>query len=254
MKKEKIAISIDNSLLEIVDSHINNTTVRSRSQAIELLIQQALKQRPINVAVMLIHEKSQKHLFESFEGFTLIQHHLNFLIRNNVKKLYLVTKETDDIKNLIKQSPKQIDIKLVNEEKALGTASALSLIKDNLKTDFILMNGDTFNDFDLKNMIKFHQNENKIATMGLLSSSTPQKRGSVLLDGNLVIDFKEKQQTKSNVVNAGIYILNARIFDLFNNSKSLEKDIFPILAKQKQLQGFFTFGKFIHMPEKLQYS
>ena len=85
--------------------------------------------------------------------------------------------------------------------------------------------------------------------MGLISSKTPQKRGSVTLDGNLVIDFKEKQVPSSNIINAGIYILKPEIFSLLKNKKSLEHEIFPELAKQKQIQGFFTFGKFIHAPE-----
>ena len=47
MKKKKIAISVDEPLLDIVDSYIDNTTIRSRSQSIEALIKQAIKQKPI---------------------------------------------------------------------------------------------------------------------------------------------------------------------------------------------------------------
>ena len=73
----------------------------------------------------------------------------------------------------------------------------------------------------------------------------------MILEGMNIIDFKEKQETKSNIINAGIYILKPKVFEYFNkNTKSIEKDIFQLLAKKKELQGFFTYGRFIHLPDQ----
>lgn len=250
MKKEKIAISLDNSLLPIVDAYVDNVTIRSRSQAIEFLLKKAIKERPVDTAVLLIRKNDQKYLFKEFEGFSLVQHNFNFMIKHKFKKLYIITERTEEIEDLIKELPKVIDIELIEEKNVNGTASALLLLKDKLKSNFILMNGDTFNDFALDNMIKEHLNNNKVVTIGLISSDSPSKKGSVILDGNLIIDFKEKEKTKSYVVSAGVYVINPKIFSYYSKeSKSLEKDIFPKLAKEKQLQGFFTWGKFVHMPE-----
>ena len=243
--KTKIAISIDSSLLSSID-YLSSS---SRSQAIESLLKQALKQQPIITAALLIHKNDQKHLLKQIDGFPLIQHHFNFLIKNKIKTIYIITEQTPQINSLLKELPKNIKTELIPEKQSSGTASALSLLSKKIKNSFILINGDTFNDFSLNKMINEHTNSNKMITMGLISSKTPQKRGSVTLDGNLVIDFKEKQVPSSNIINAGIYILKPEIFSLLKNKKSLEHEIFPELAKQKQIQGFFTFGKFIHAPE-----
>ncbi|MAG20130.1 hypothetical protein CL618_01725 [archaeon] len=243
--KEKIAISIDSSLLSLIDSLSNSP----RSQTIESLLKQAMKKQPISTAILLIHKNDQKHLLKQIDSFPLIQHHFNFLTKNKIKQLYIITEPTSTIQTIIKELPKNIKTEIISEKTQQGTASALSLLKTKIKHSFILINGDTFNDFSIQNMINEHLNSNKLITMGLISSQTPHKRGAVTLDGNSVIDFKEKQETPSNIINAGIYIIKPEIFSLLKNKKSLEKEIFPELAKQKQIQGFFTFGNFVHAPE-----
>jgi len=243
--KEKIAISIDSSLLSLIDT-LSST---SRSNTIESLLKQAIKQQPITTAVLLIHKNDQKHLLKQIDSFPLIQHHFNFLTKNKIKHLYIITEPTETIQSLLKELPKNIKTELIPEKTSQGTASALSLLKNKIKHSFILINGDTFNDFKINNMITEHLNSNKLITMGLISSQTPHKRGAVTLDGNSVIDFKEKQETPSNIINAGIYIIKPEIFSFLKNKKSLEHEVFPGLSKQKQIQGFFTFGKFVHAPE-----
>ena len=251
MKKKKIAISIDEPLLDIVKSYIDNTKIRSTSQAIEALINQAVKQRPITTAIILISKKDRHYLLEKVENLLLIDCHINFLTKFGINQVYLVTKESEELKTKILELNKRINIELINEEESKGTAQALSLIEKKVKNDFLVINGDTFNDFNLKKMINEHIENNKTATIGLISSTSPHKRGAAILEGNSIIDFKEKQETKSNVVNAGIYILKPQVFEYFDKkTKSIESDIFPILAKKKELQGFFTYGKFIHLPDQ----
>jgi len=251
MRKKKIAISIDGPLLDIVDSYVDNTTIRSTSQAIEFLIKQAIKQAPITTAIILISEKDQRYLFEEIENTPLIECHISFLKKFGINHVYLITKESGMLTKKILELNKSIKIELVNEEKGIGTANALTLIRDKVKNDFLVINGDTFNDFDLKKMINEHIDSNKTATIGLISSISPYKRGAAILEGTIIREFKEKQKTKSNIVNAGIYILKPKIFEYFDkHTKSLELDVFPKLARDKQLQGFFTYGKFRHLPDQ----
>ncbi len=251
MKKKKIAISIDEPLLDIVDSYIDNINIRSRSQAIEALIKSAIKRRPITTAVILISEKDQKHLFKKVKNLRLIDYHINFLTKFGILRTFVITKSNKKFNDEIKSIRTKIKIEILNEEFSLGTAKALVLVKDKIKNDFIVINGDTFNNFDLKKMIQHHIDSGKIATIGLISSTSPHKRGAAILEGMSIIDFKEKQRTNSNVINAGIYIFKPRVFDYIKKStKSIEYEIFPKLAKEKELQGYFTYGEFIHLPDQ----
>lgn len=249
--KEKIAISIDADLLGMIDSHVDGISIRSRSQAIEMLLRQSIKEEPTNTAVLLIHEKDMPSLFKEYNGFPLIQHHLNFLITNKIKKLFVIAKEAEKLKGILEESPKHIEIVMINDTKQEGTASALNLIRGKIDSDFVVINGDTFNDFELRKMIQKHKQSNKTATIGLISSKKPAHFGAVILDGEEIVEFKEKEQdSKSNVINAGIYVLKPTIFSYINDkARSLERDVFSLLASKRQLIGYFTHGDYVHAPE-----
>ena len=100
-------------------------------------------------------------------------------------------------------------------------------------------------------MIKKHNESNKLMTMGLMTRDKPSEYGSAILDGDLVIDFREKSEKKeTHVVNAGIYIFKPEIFEFLDqNIVSLERDLFPKIARIKQLVGFFTHGEYMHLGE-----
>ena len=96
-------------------------------------------------------------------------------------------------------------------------------------------------------MIRKHLESEKLAIMGLMTREKTSSYGTVILDGDLIIDFQEKPKHHStNIVNAGIYIFKPEVFELFYNVISLEKDLFPKLARMKQLVGFFTYGEYLH--------
>ncbi|MEK6816351.1 MAG: sugar phosphate nucleotidyltransferase [Nanoarchaeota archaeon] len=250
MNKEKIAISIDSDLLSEIDSIVDGTKLRSRSQAIEVLLKDSIKSKPITSAVMLVHEKEKGCLFSQIDGMPLIQHHLNFLMNNKIKDFYIVAKADDRMRQFSQEKFKNINIHLIDERQQNGTANALKLLKDKLTSDFVVINGDTFNDFDIRRMMQRHKSGKYVCTMGLISSNNPSKFGSAIMDGEMIVDFKEKGQAESNIINAGIYIFKPNVFLLYDEStKSLEKDLFPKLAKVSLLQGFFTLGKYVHAPD-----
>ena len=84
--------------------------------------------------------------------------------------------------------------------------------------------------------------------MGLMTREKASSYGTAILDGDLIVDFQEKPKHYStNIVNAGIYIFNPEVFEIFENAVSLEKDLFPKLARIKQLVGFFTYGEYMHV-------
>lgn len=247
MNKQKIAISIDSNLLEEIDTMVDGTKLRSRSQAFEVLLKESVKSRPITTAVMLIHEKEKGCLFKTIDSKTLLQHHLDFLKKNKIRDFYIITKIDNKLKSI---EEKNLNIHLIEDKLQNGTASALKLLEDKLSSDFVVINGDTLNDFEIKRMMLKHKSGKSICTMGLISSDNPSDFGSVILDGELVVDFKEKGEAESNVINAGVYIFKPNVFLLYDNrTKSLEKDLFPKLAKVNLLQGFFTLGKYVHMPD-----
>ncbi len=246
MKKTKIAISIDKPLLELIDSKVDGSVIRSRSQAIEFFLRKGVGEQTIKQAVMLVHKNDFDLLLKPFNGAALIRKHLDFLNDNKINKLYMLTTKNDKIDLLKKEiSNSKVEVKIIFEKESKGTAAALNLIKEYIKSDFIVMNGDTYNNFNLIKMINKHTEANKIATMGLITSSEPSKYMSVTLEGDTVIFVQDKQKT-GYIINAGIYIFKPEIFNYTKYASNLELEVLPKLTQTNELQGYFTYGEYKH--------
>ncbi|HZY46962.1 MAG TPA: NDP-sugar synthase, partial [Candidatus Bathyarchaeia archaeon] len=108
---------------------------------------------------------------------------------------------------------------------------------------FFVANGDIVCDVDIEGMLAHHDRKNADATIAVVSSSDPSAYGSVLTDAaGLVTKFEEKPHRPSvnNLVNAGVYLLSAKVIDSIprDRSVSLERDIFPGLAEKGKVQAW----------------
>lgn len=248
MKKSKIAISVDKSLLGLVDGKVDGKILRSRSQAIEYFLRKGLEEFAVDTAVILLKGNHLQFAIKKINGTSLIKNQLDFFYKNHINKVIIVTQHSK-VSDLFLAELKGSNLKIeVIEKNVKGNAKAIESIKKKIKNDFIVMSGDTYNNFDLSKMVKKHLEMNKLATMGLMTKEKVYGYGTAILDGDMIIDFQEKpEKSATNIVNAGIYIFKPEIFELFDNVNILEKDLFPKIARMKQLVGFFTYGEYIHI-------
>jgi len=248
MSKAKIAISLDNTLLKLVDSKVDGSVIRSRSQAIEYFLKKGLQEQSVSVAVLLLKGEHQNVALKDVKGASLIKQQIDFFSMHGIKTIYIVTQHTKSMNLLLDEiSDAKINVEIV-ENNVKGNADALKSVKGKISSSFVVMSGDTYNSFDLLKMVKKHMESEKLATMGLMTREKTSTYGTAILDGDLVVDFQEKPRHYStNIVNAGIYIFKPEVFEMFENSISLEKDLFPKLARIKQLVGFFTYGEYLHV-------
>ena len=247
MIKSKIAISVDNSLLKLVDSKVDGAIIRSRSQAIEYYLKKGLHEESVSNAIILLKGDHQNIALKEMKGLPLIRQQIEFFSRYGIKNVFIVTQHTKNANALLNEiSKSKINAQII-EKDANGNAQALLAVRQKISGSFVVMSGDTLNDFDLMKMIKKHLSSGKLATMGLMTREKIISYGTAILDGDLVVDFQEKPKHYStNIVNAGIYIFNSEVFELFNDVSSLEKNLFPKLARINQLVGFFTYGGYAH--------
>lgn len=248
MKKPKVAISLDKSLLDLIDSKVDGYIIRSRSQAMEFFLRKGLQDQSINTAVLLIKGEHQGNLLKKIKGKSLIKNQIEFFSKNGINNVLIVTQHTKNINLLLNEiSDAKINVEIIEKE-ARGNAQVLQAIKSKINNSFIVMSGDIYNNFDLLKMIKKHLELDKMATMGLMTREKIHGYGTVILDGDLIVDFREKpKESSTNIVNAGIYVFKPEVFEMFDNVNSLEKDLFSKLARMKQLIGFFTYGEYEHL-------
>jgi len=142
--------------------------------------------------------------------------------------------KTKMIENYLNNKKLGIKITFSIENKPLGTGGAIKKagkkIKDN---SFLVINGDTITNIDLKKVMK---KENSIASIQLRT-----KFGILQTEQNKIIKFDEKKEIMNLWMNAGIYHLNKETIKELPNIGDIEKTLFPDYAKKEKL----TIVKFI---------
>jgi len=136
------------------------------------------------------------------------------------------------------------------EETPLGTGGAIKKALAHTSSSYILvMNGDSFIQFDLSALQEHHLNT--FADFTLLYREVPDasRYGTVQIDtkSQQVIAFKEKWPSVSpGLVNAGVYLMTHSFLDdlPFGPSYSLETQALPFLLK-KRVFGYPCQGLFI---------
>lgn len=144
---------------------------------------------------------------------------------------------------------KNIQINYSKEEMPLGTGGALkSICFSSPKENVLVLNGDSYLKFNLKNLYKAHTNNNAKVTILLKMKQKRTQFGSVNINkDNQIIEFKEKKEgLKKGLINAGIYLIKSSILKMIPNKTpcSLELDFFPNIIGRGlyglESQDFFT--------------
>jgi len=102
---------------------------------------------------------------------------------------------------------------------------------------FFLTWGDGVSDIDLKALLDFHKSHGKLAT---LTAVRPAARfGHIELDGQRVVEFSEKPQTREGWINGAFFVLEPGIFDYIEGDDTAwERDPLENLARDGQLMAY----------------
>lgn len=137
-----------------------------------------------------------------------------------------------------------MEVQYSHENKPLGTGGPVKKAEKLLDDDpFFVLNGDILSTINYSDLYKFHLNNNAEATLALQKVINPSRFGVVELNKKKkIVRFIEKprpEDTESDLVNAGIYVLNRSVLKYITPEMkvSIEREIFPILAHKKQLFG-----------------
>lgn len=236
---------MSHSTLKTVDALIDGLSLRNRSQAIEQLVLEAIEHQYVKDAVILIKGSENDILLKHVDGKTILEQQAIWLRTHGIQQIYLLTGRSGASQDIQKLSD-QLNITLITEEHEQGTVPALLKLKNRLHKQFVVVLGDTLNEFDLTKMILFHLKQDKPATIGLISSETPEKYSPVELEGDRIVEFRPKE-SGSHIIDAGIYIFTPHIFTHLNKEmRLLDKDLFPKLCQTNEIKGYFTRGKYAH--------
>ena len=133
------------------------------------------------------------------------------------------------------------------EDVPLGTAGAIKKAEKYIDGTFLVLNGDSYSNIDLNKLLEFHKDKNSKYTLCLIKVDDSREFGRVQLEGDKIINFAEKSDFGSGLINSGIYVFEPEIFKHIQAEKnvSIEKEIFPELTKEGLLHGYKSEGYFI---------
>lgn len=152
-----------------------------------------------------------------------------------------------------------VNIKYYEEVMPLGTAGALAYLKEDLKEDFVLINGDIIFDIDLNRCINYHKTKCAKATLITHPNDHPYDSAIIVTDDNMkVIDWlhkEEKREFYKNRVNSGIHILSSEIIENIPLGKKtdLDRDVLKPLINCENIYAYDTpeYIKDMGTPERL---
>jgi len=102
-----------------------------------------------------------------------------------------------------------VHLEYVSEQRPLGTAGALGLLKDFDQT-VLVINGDVLTGVRFQDMLAFHQEHGADVTVGVRRCELEVPYGVLDCDGARVTDLREKPRT-TFLINAGIYMLQPSV-------------------------------------------
>ncbi|HUV36384.1 MAG TPA: sugar phosphate nucleotidyltransferase [Patescibacteria group bacterium] len=111
-----------------------------------------------------------------------------------------------------------VTLTVSKEDKPLGTAGPLSLLKDRMTEPFLLMNGDILSLMDLGMFYRFAVEKDALLTVAIKEIITPFQFGNIYYEGDYVTGIDEKPDIRTKIL-AGIYIMKPDIIELIPNNE-----------------------------------
>ncbi len=177
------------------------------------------------------------------KGKPMIYYIMKHFSKYGFKEFYLALGYKKEIvKRYFKNNSFGWKINLVDTGNNTMTGGRLKRLTKYLnKEKFFLTYGDGISNVNLKKLLKFHNNNNKLVT--LTAVRPPARFGAVKLKGNLVKYFKEKSKLDEGWINGGFFVMEPKFLKYIKNDRTfLERKPLEKMFKKKQLVAYRHSG------------
>jgi glucose-1-phosphate thymidylyltransferase len=260
MKKVRISMTISPDVLKRIDSMVDGTATRSRSEAIETVMGKFLEVNKTAVFLgggeieRLLVGGKLKPLME-IAGRTLIEHNIEMLRKAGFRRIYIVGKSElvgECFKVLGSGARLGVKIEYLEEHKTLGNAKTLQIAQPHISSPFLVLPVDNFFDFDLNYLSAAHMQGGGVATLAVQSGrETRMDLGVVEMVGSRIISYEEAPKNPKTFLSAtfiGMY--SPEIFEYIPGGRVkwvLQTDVFPKLIKEGAMNGCIVPGFYVNI-------
>jgi D-glycero-D-manno-heptose 1,7-bisphosphate phosphatase len=177
-----------------------------------------------------------------FRKFVLLAGH-----KSEVVRAFLIERDIE------KRFDCKVEISV--EPSPYGTGGALAHAAPLLADEFLLLNGDTWFDFNWRDLVARGRRAGAGAALSLRQVVRPDRYETIELDGARVAQIHPRgRDLETAAINGGVYYLTRRALEGLSIPSSLESDLLPRLVAGGDLCGYAYSGFFIDIgvPETLE--
>ncbi|CAN7631550.1 sugar phosphate nucleotidyltransferase [Pararhizobium sp. LjRoot235] len=137
---------------------------------------------------------------------------LKWLRRNDLTEVYITTGYLGQLIKSFCGDGRRWDIRIryTDEAAPLGTIGPLGLLRDELDTSFLVINGDVITDLSLGAFAQYHHSTGGLLTVATMHRQTRMDFGVIEAHDGRITSFKEKP-ILSNLVSMGVYCMEPSV-------------------------------------------
>jgi len=169
-----------------------------------------------------------------YRGYMIKEWFANYFLHNSDVTIKIKTNET-----IVHNAPTEDwTISLIDTGLNTQTGGRLKRVKDYLNNEtFMFTYGDGVANINIKELVKFHKNHGKLATM--TSVQPPGRFGAIELKESRITSFYEKPRGDYAWINGGFFVLEFDVINCIENDETIwERAPLENLAKDNQLMAY----------------
>jgi len=190
---------------------------------------------------------------------TIIEEIMDKFVAVGAHEFYIsVNYKADTIKHYFDSlGNTEYKIEYFQEDKPLGTAGSMYLIKNKIKSTFFVSNCDILIDQDLYEVYKYHKENNNTITVVSALKHYPIPYGTISTSTGGILEQLHEKPTLNFQINTGVYILEPEVLNLIPENEFFHiTDLIEIIKDKKELKvGVFPIseGSWIDIGEWKEY-
>lgn len=164
---------------------------------------------------------------------TIVESIMDKFVNYNCHDFYMsVNYKADTIKNYFDfiNNP-EYNVSYFQEDKPMGTAGSLRLLKDKINSTFFVSNCDILIEEDYADILEYHRNNKNELTVVAAVKTISIPYGTIITGENGLLESIEEKPTLSFKINTGLYILEPSLLD------DIPDDFFHITHLMEKLKA-----------------
>lgn len=206
----------------------------------------------------VIHDRPK--VLAPINGRPFLEYLIGILRKNGIDNIIISTGYLGDYIRQHFQDGQAFGIKIDYSEEArpLGTGGAAKIADKFFTEPYFVINGDTYLETDYGKIFNSHIRNKARVTIAVVRRRVITQSGFVSINavGKVTAFIEKSKNKKEGFVNSGVYVFSPKTTNIIKNKKrySLEKDLFPKLAKRGELYAFKVKDDFIDIGTKENYA